>query len=133
MFGFRGGVECGFLSATTSRSVALQYGEGGYLISLTTSLASRGASLKPFSYYPEEDVSQSSIVVLVVVFMVFIKQSLFDWLVDAHVQEVCLPPCVAMDVGKGCRMDKQAVVVDVAVVRVIVILCVLDCVYVTCV
>jgi hypothetical protein len=57
VFGFRGGVEYGFLSATTSRSVALQYGEGGYLISLTTSLASRGASLKPFSYYPEEDVS----------------------------------------------------------------------------
>ena len=50
-----------------------------------------------------------------------------------HTQEVCLPPCVAMDVGKGCRMDKQAVVVDVAVVRVFVILCVLDCVYVTCV
>ena len=30
-----------------------------------------------------------------------------------------MPPCVAMDVGKGCRMDKQAVVVDVAVVCVI--------------
>ena len=39
-------------------------------------------------------------------------------------QEVCLPPCVAMDVGKGCRMDKQAVVVDVAVVCVSVFLCV---------
>ena len=37
-----------------------------------------------------------------------------------HTQEVCLPPCVAMDVGKGCRMDKQAVVVDVAVVCVFV-------------
>ena len=57
-FNYCGGVEYGFLSATTNRNVALHYGKGGYLISLTTSLASRGASLKPFSYYPGEDVRQ---------------------------------------------------------------------------
>ena len=34
-----------------------------------------------------------------------------------------MPPCVAMDVGKGCRMDKQAVELDVAVVRVIMFVC----------
>ena len=59
MYNYRGGVEYGFMSASTDREVALGYGQGGYLISLVTSLASRGASLKPFSYYPHESVSRS--------------------------------------------------------------------------
>ena len=48
-----------------------------------------------------------------------------------HTQEVCLPPCVAMDVGKGCRMDKQAVVVDVAVVRATMFVCLIVCLFVS--
>ena len=54
MEGCQGGVEFGFMSCTTQRSVALEYGSGGYLFSIRTGLVARGACLAWLSYYPEE-------------------------------------------------------------------------------
>eukprot|EP00300_Choanocystis_sp_HF-7_P021728 c20821_g1_i4.p1 GENE.c20821_g1_i4~~c20821_g1_i4.p1 ORF type:complete len:831 (+),score=229.34 c20821_g1_i4:2-2494(+) len=50
----RGGTEFGFMSCSTERGVALQYGKSGYLFELTTGLVTRGANLSWLSYYPEE-------------------------------------------------------------------------------
>ena len=52
--GCQGGVEFGFMSCTTQRNVALEYGCGGYLLSIRTGLVARGACLAWLSYYPEE-------------------------------------------------------------------------------
>ncbi len=82
----RGGTEFGFMSCSTNRDVALQYGESGYLFELTTGIVTRGANLAWLSYYPEE-------------------------------KEVCLPPCTALELRRRDRMEHNAVVMELAVVR----------------
>ena len=56
-FGVRGGVEFGFLSATTDRAVAMQYASGrgsGIVYEITQGMGDRGAELTWLSQYPHE-------------------------------------------------------------------------------
>jgi hypothetical protein len=56
--GFAGGVEMAFMSTTTERATAYEFSGGhdtaGTIFEMTFTAASRGASVQPFSQYPEE-------------------------------------------------------------------------------
>ena len=63
-FGVRGGVECGFMSTTTDRHVAIEYADGrqgagateaaGFLFEIQQGMVDRGAELGWLSQYPHE-------------------------------------------------------------------------------
>jgi hypothetical protein len=57
MYGVRGGVEFGFMSATTDRSVALHYAsssQSGIVYEIQQTMTSKGADLSWLSQYPHE-------------------------------------------------------------------------------